>query len=191
MFYIFRLNKRRTWASRWASLWRSSQLLLLSVLFATVATVIWHQCYKHGLHLPKGAEEMLGVATLVLAAIFAVAIAILLTAIWENLQQLSRCVLTRDQKQFMLMRDERMPFAILLVLAASGLFVLVLLGAAEYPSSSYGVIIMFSSSFVLMLCFAVVGSLQNAMASTWFRTRVPAEWLEQSADGYFQLDVEG
>jgi len=132
---------------------------------------------------------MLGTATLVVAAIFAVASAILLTAVWDNLHEASQCVLKRDQRQFMLMRDERMPFAVRAVLIVSGTSVVVLLGAAHYPSSLAGEFVMFSTAFVLTLCYLVVTTLQRVMVNPWFRERVPPDWLSQSADQYFNISL--
>jgi hypothetical protein len=186
MLYIFKLNSKRSWSSRLASLRRNSIRLSVAALFAALTTVAWHQCHRYGAHLPKGAEEMLGDAILVLAAIFAIAGAMILAGVWEHLREISRCVLMHDEEKFMLIRDERMPIAMHLVLAVSGLLVLVLLGAAEYPSSAHGAIIMFSTSFAMMLYFIVIGDLQHATNSVWFKTRIPKEWDENNVDEYFR-----
>lgn len=186
MFYIFSLNKRRTWASRRASLQRNAVRLMFSFGFATLTTVIWHQFYKAGIHLTEKTHEILGVAILVLAAIFAIAGAMILDGVWEHVQKMTRYVLTGNQRKFMLKRDERMPIAMHLVLGVAGLSVIALLGAADYPSSWSGIVIVFPTSCAMMLYFVVIGDMQDTTNSPWFEARVPKEWLKQDVDKYFR-----
>jgi len=190
MLELWKLNPKRSWASRLASLRRNLLRLLLPLCLATLATVLWHQCHKRGWHVPSHAEAMLATGILVLAAIFAIAAALILDRIWERTRAISRYILTRNKRAFMEIRDEKMPIAMHLVLAASGLWVLVLLAAAEYPSSASGALVVFSSWFSMLLYFVVITDLQDPTTSVWFSSRIQPDWIEQDVDAYFNLDGE-
>jgi hypothetical protein len=185
MLHLLATNPKRGWRSRLASLRRNFLLLLLPLLFAAVMTWAWVQFYPPGWHLPDGAKEMVGTAVVVQAAIFAVAAAMLLDGTWKRVQKLSRHVLAGDQRAFMLLRDEKMPIPMHLVLLGSGLSLIVLLSAAPYPDACSGALILFLTWFALSLYFMVVSALQNITASVWFTNRVPKLWLEEEVDKAF------
>lgn len=159
---------------------------------AAVTTIIWHQFHKCELALPKEAEIILGTAVLVLAAIFAIAGAMILTGVWERLRKASKYVLMRDKMKFLLIRDERMPIAMLLMLASSGLCVIFLLGAAHYPSSASGIAVMFPVTFSITFFFIVIRDVQGAIyTSPWFTTRISDDWWKEDVDDYFLLKPSG
>jgi hypothetical protein len=178
-------NPKRGWRSRLASLRRNSLLLLLPLAAASVMTLAWYQFYPLRWHLPETAKEMVGTAVVVQAAIFAIAAAMVLDGTWKRVQKLSRYVLAGDQRAFMLIRDEKMPIPMHLVLLGSGLSLIVLLSAAPYPDACSGALILFLTWFALTLYFMVVSALQNITASVWFTNRVPKLWLEEEVDKAF------
>jgi hypothetical protein len=182
---FFAPNPKRGWASRMVSLRRNLFLVLPPAVIAAVMTAAWYQFFRRGLHLPESVKEMLGTAIVVQAAIFAIAAAMVLNGTWERVRALSRHVLIRNQRGFMEIRDEKMPIPMHLVLAASGLSVLVLLGAAPYPDAWSGGIIVSSTWFVMSLYFMIVASLQNITSSVWIANRVPKDWLETEVDKFF------
>jgi hypothetical protein len=133
---------------------------------------------------------MLGTAVLVHAAIFAIAAALILTGVWERSRDISRFVLARDKSSFMKIRDEKIPIAMHLVLAAFGTGVIVLLGAAHYPTAASGMLVMFTISFAMSLYFVVTLELQEPTTSVWFRARIPPEWLTEDVDHFFSASDE-
>jgi len=185
MLHFFAPNPKRGWKSRLKSLQHNSLLILLPLAIAAVMTWAWYQFFKRGCHLPEQAKEMVGTAVVVQAAIFAIAAAMVLNGTWERVQKLSRYVLTGDQRSFMEIRDEKMPIPMHLVLAGSGLSVLVLLSAAPYPDKYSGGIIVFLTWFAMSLYFMVVSALQNITKSVWFRNRVPKAWFTEDVDVAF------
>lgn len=186
MLRIFALNKKRTRKDRWDSIKLNTARLIAPLVIAILATAIWWLCEWRGWYLPQKAEGMLGTATLVLAAIFAVAAALFLTGTWEHYQMIARCVLANDQRAFMQIRDEKMPIAVHLVLWISGLCVLILLGAAEYPTPAAGGVIIFVTAFAMSLYVFMIKDLQNPANSPWFVARIPPAWLEANVDVYFK-----
>lgn len=189
MFDIYTLNKRRTWPERLESLKLNLLRLVVPIFLAAVATVIWCQCRRRDLHLPDGDREMFSTAVLVLAAVFAIAAALLLTGAWERSRMISRYILTHNKKAFMEIRDEKIPIAMHLLLAIVGLLVVVLLGAAEYKNPITGGFVIFSTSFAISLYFVVMADLQEPTRSVWFRRRIPPDWLTTDIDAYFETRV--
>jgi hypothetical protein len=186
---FLRLNPKRTAASRWASFRRNAVRVLAPFVIASLMTAIWSFCRAHGWYLPKDADMMLSTAVLVLAAIFAIAAAMVLNGTWERSRKIACYVLTNDKKAFMEVRDEKLPIAMHLVLAALALSVLALLGAADYPTQASGTIIVFSAWFTILLYFVVVIELQDPTTSVWFQARIPQDWLDEKVDTYFKLHV--
>jgi hypothetical protein len=189
MLGLLQLNQWRDWPSRRASLRRNVLRVVPPAVLATVMTCVWYQCRKRGWHLPKDAEMMLGTAILVLAAIFAIAAAMVLNGTWERSQRIARYILTRNKRAFMVIRDEKLPIAMHLVLASFGLWVLILLGAAEYGDALSGGLIVFSTWFAMSLYFVVVIELQEPTKSVWLSARIPDEWLKESVDTYFKSRI--
>ena len=183
---FFAPNPKRGWASRLASLRRNVFLMIPPLVLAGLMTAAWYQFFSRGWHLPDTVKEMLGTAIVVQAAIFAIAAAMVLNGTWERLRTLSRHVLVRNQRGFMEIRDEKMPISMHLVLAASGLSVLLLLSAAHYPNVWSGAMVVFSTWFVMSLYFMVVAALQNVTSSVWIVNRVPDEWLALDVDEFFR-----
>jgi hypothetical protein len=185
----FRLNPRRGWRSRAASRRHILRMVLPALLFATVVTLAWSELFTHDIHLEHHGQakdtDIIGFAIVVQAAIFAIAAAILLNGTWERIRALSRHVLKRDRAAFMELREEKMPIPMHIVLHGSGLSILMLLIIAPYSDPLHGAIIIFSTSFVVVLYTVVLRALQDVSKNVWIMNRVPKEWLQLNVDEYF------
>ncbi len=180
------LNPRRGKADRWVSFKINSVRLMIPLVFAAIVTIIWCQFARRGLDFGKDTEVMVGSAAVVLGAVLAVAAGLMLNEIWQRSHAFSAHILMKDQEKFMLLRDERPPFAISATLIASGFGVLILLGGAHYPTPASGGFVVFFTAFAMAMYVVVIKELQDPAASQWFATRIPRDWLEADVDEFFE-----
>ncbi len=187
---LFDLNRDRSWESRWVSLKLNWNRARMPFFVALGVTLVWLFFRVLAWHPAEGAQGMLETAILLLAAIFAVPAGLILNQAWEHMQALSRCILTADEREFMIKRDEKLPFAIYSLLGVPGFAMLILISIAEYPTLAIGAIIVFSSWFTMIFYFVVIRDLQDPIASmVWFLERTPPEWRAPKVDDYFGLKV--
>jgi hypothetical protein len=189
MFGFSILNRRRTAADRWLSWKLNFRRLIIPLVFAFLVTVVWGLCRRAGWYLPHNAEVMVGTAILVLATVLAVAAGLMLNEVAQRSHELSMHILANRQHEFMLIRDERPPFAVSATLIVSGICVLILIGAAHYKTWAAGGIVVFLTAFALSMYVVVIKELQNPMASQWFVARIPPEWLAADIDEFFDTHV--
>lgn len=183
------LNRRRTAADRWAS-WKLNLVrFAIPLAFACVATALWALCERNEWHFPHTAEVMVGTAILVLATVLAVAAGLMLNEVAQRSHELSMHILANKQHEFMLIRDERPPFAVSATLIVSGICVLILIGGAHYETWISGGIIIFLTTFAMSMYVVVIKELQNPTASQWFAARIPPEWLAADIDEFFDTHV--
>ena len=163
-------------------------LLAAANVPALVASVLWSLAYAHDLHFPKEDEGIVtGAAIMMLAVAYSITTTLVFTSVWERYQKVVVCILKKDQATFMLYRDERIPLVIYMLIAALSVPLLVMIGGLEYHSAVAGFMAVYSVAFVLSLYWVVIVELQTPVGSVWLAERIPADWLKQDVDEFFQL----
>lgn len=184
-----RLSKKRDLARKWRSFRRHTFLMMQPFAVAFLAVVVWRWMWKNGYHLAAEDSEIFYVpvmATLGLA--FSINATINLSSTWEKYRRIGNCILTRNEREFLQLRDERMPIILHLFLATLSFFLIGMMMLLDYKYEMSGIVSVFIISFLVALYWIVVPQLENPAKSAWFAERIPGEWLEIDIDIYFELE---
>lgn len=186
---ILKLSKKKDLARKWRSFKRHTFLMAQPFAVAFVAVMVWRWMWKNGYHLAAEDSEIFYVpvmATLGLA--FSINATINLSSTWEKYRRIGNCVLTRNKREFLQLRDERMPIILHLFLATLSFFLLGMMMLLDYKHEMSGIVSVFIISFLVALYWIVVPQLENPAKSAWFVERIPVAWLEIDVDIYFRLE---
>ena len=187
------LSKREDVARRWRSFKKHAWLLLQPFALAGLACAAWWALlYRREIHLPKEDEGPLLMGTfLFLSVAYGITVATTFESVWEKYQTVVKSVLTRDERTFLVYRDERIPIVIHLLILSFSLPLMAMVALVEYHAAATGFLAVFATSFVLSLYWVVVVELQDPSQSLWFAERIPKDWLTADIDEYFKLAENG
>lgn len=187
-----RFSKKDDPARRWRSFKRHVLLMLQPSIFAVVITLIWDLIlWRNNWHLPKEDEVIFTVPVITtLGVTFGINATISLGATWEKYRKVCVCVLTKDLRGFLILRDERIPIILHLFVAVLSIFVLGLTMFFEYKVEISGVVCVSIMSFVVSLYWFVLPQLEDPVKGAWFVERIPEDWLIIDVDEHFKLGAE-
>ncbi len=161
----------------------SSALLLgEAAIVAASGTGIWYLIWTAGYHLEPESEVRISTIILLLGGVFAIAAAITLTETVSKSMAMSRFVLLKDEKEFMVLRDMHIPRRMHVVLGSFGGGALVLISIFGYANASEGMVAVFICYFAFTVYFSATLELQDPMQSAWFRGHAPPPWLTDDVD---------
>jgi positive regulator of sigma E activity len=185
-----RLEKKEDWRRRISSFSRHMGLLIMPMVYAAAITAAWYYGQPIFLQyrIPHADREFLmGVIALILLMPFALSGSMVLSESIKKYREVQRTVYKKDERTFMELRDERMSNSLHVFLFVPALLLEVEVWLFDYSSSQEGASCVFAVSLAFTVFWAVLGFTEDPTRSPWLRKRVPAHWLTQDADVYFEL----
>lgn len=181
-----KLSKKDDWGRRLRSLRRHFILAVEPLVVALAAVFVWFKMREYGLVLGKNDEVVLtgGICAMLFLS-WGITAALAVNFAWEKYRRVMACVLPRDKRTFLCLRDDRMPIVIHMFIGSLSFLLLAAVMSLPYEKTWSGIVSVFSSSFVITIYWVVVTQLENPAKSAWLAERIPKEWLYEDVDSFF------
>lgn len=148
-------------------------ILSLTICFA------WAQLYLLGIHFPEPDESAFTDAVIpalsVLHALFA---SVVIGKVWNEYQQVKRCVRRGERDEFKDTVQNRLPRAVLLLLLVLSFLIQTCMMLLNWSSAWTGFFANFCVAFSLSLVWEVATNLDNPRKAVWYVNQIPPEWMK-------------
>lgn len=182
------LSKKSDPRRRWASFRRHANLMGFSLFASLLLVLAWYALWSHHIRFEESDESIVvGVIIASLIIAFSVSATKLLDALYEKTAMLSKCVLLRDKRTFMTLRDERLPITMNLFQATLSVLLISMVMLIGYRDAYAGAASVFVISLIVVMYFVTAMTMQDPTKSPWFAERIPADWLTEDVDQYFHI----
>ncbi len=161
-------------------IWKCFVFSCLPFLAAAVITLIWYvTIYKHHYHFDEKMENIISSAWIpTFGVLYSLLVVVVFTTVWNEYKAMRTAVKKYDFYTFMELRDEEMsPLVYLMMTIFSGAILLGFM-CLQYPSIKGGLVVTFSTSYLLSLIFFVVVEIDDPCGGLWFIKNIPHEWLD-------------
>lgn len=158
--------------------------MVWSVLLATFwSLIIWES--KIGFSR-ESENPLLFIVLPLVSFIYVIFAGIAVSSVFDEYKELSRAVVGKDKKSFMLHRDEQLPIVMHILLWVLSTILIVMILLFNYTSFLAGLFTIFSVTFIVVTSWVVCVDLDDYIKSIWFKERVPKDWLEEDIDKFFE-----
>ena len=186
-----KLSKRDDIGRKLRSVVRHTLMLTRPAIITALTAMGWWFFRDAGYYFPENEPfEAIVTVILVLGVPFGILAAEAVRTAWNKHAQVTTSVLTRNRRQFLLYRDERILTAMHVLLAVFASLVIVVVSFFHYKEAWVGLMMVTVTTFSLSLVWSVIEQLENPRLSPWIRERIPAEWFEEDVDKFFLLEVK-
>jgi hypothetical protein len=182
------LSKKDDPRRRLRSIKMHTVFLIKPILVAALVTAAWYQLWTRGIHFSDKDEAIIvGAVILSLSVVFSAFASAMFPKTLDKFGFLTRSVFKEDWNGFMMMRDERPPIRMNLMLGVTAVSWVFMLSMIHYHGALLGACSMFFVTLCVSTAFFATTELNNPMNSPWFRERVPHEMLTMNVDEYFKV----
>lgn len=183
------LSKKGDIDRKLRSVVRHTLMLARSVVITALTAAAWWFLRDSEYYFPENEPfEAIVTVILVLGVPFGILAAEAVRTAWNKHAQITSSVLTRNKRQFLLYRDERILTAMHVLLAVFAALVILVVAFFHYKEAWVGLMMVAATTFSLSLVWSVIEQLENPRLSPWIRERIPPEWFEEDVDKFFLLE---
>ena len=171
----------------WITLRRHLPLIIKPLSWSLVLSLVW-VLVLHPNKIGFSAESenpLLFIVLPLVSFIYVIFAGIAISSVFEEYKELSKAIVSRDKRSFLIHRDEQLPIIMhILLWVPSGILILMTL-LFNYPNTATGLFTVFSISFIITTAWVVCVDLDDYMKSVWFKEKTPKGWLEEDIDKFF------
>lgn len=184
-----KLSKKGDIGRKLHSVVRHTLMLARPVIITALTAAAWWFLRDSKYYFPENEPfEAIVTVILVLGVPFGILAAEAVRTAWNKHAQITASVLTRNKRQFLLYRDERILTAMHVLLVVFAALVILVVAFFHYKEAWVGLMMVAATTFSLSLVWSVIEQLENPRLSPWIRERIPPEWFEEDVDKFFLLE---
>jgi hypothetical protein len=140
--------------------------------------------HQYGICLKKSDLPMTSILP-ILGIVYGFFAGLTINTVWNEYKIMSTSVVTKNKDLFLQYRDEQIPIMLHILVGGIALVIQVLIILIDYENKYAAEIFIFSSAFLLTLTAIVVMEFDDPQSSTWFKEKIPADWLTINIEEYF------
>lgn len=163
----------------WEMVIKCLLLVAMPLLPAAASAAIWYfAIFKQRRHFDEQMENIISSAWIpTFGVLYSLLAAVVFTSVWNEYKAIRAAVKKYDLETFLDLRDEEMSPLVYAMMTVFSLAILIGFMALKYPSAMGGILITFSTSYLLSLIFFVIVEIDDPCGGVWFIRNIPDEWL--------------
>jgi len=161
-------------------------VLLKAVFVAILFAIVQYFVNYYGFSFQKEAKEpILFLAMAFSFFVYVIFAGYAINRVLDESKEVSKAIVKKDLKTFLLYRDEQLPILIHLPLGLVAIIIIFFIILFPYPDEYIATTTVFAIVFMMALLFVIIRELDYYENSLWFREKTPQEWWDIEIDDYF------
>jgi len=151
-----------------------------AILPASIATVIWEIIHDYEFYFSKRDTEIIeNKVGDILILFYSLSAGIAFQASWKKYNLILKAAQLKKKTLFFTLMKSKMALAAHLWIGSTALALLGLYMLAYYPTAWTGRFVIFSITYIFVLCWGIALFFHNPMPDKWNFPDLPPEWLEE------------